>query len=115
MEKTATVVNTSFTDNAQYDDGDAVLYTILSTSAAWLRGTTFARNNAPQVVLSYSSTPIYSDTPLEYYSRFEVQYTAALGTPGAGSGFLAAQDAFFQNATAVRRCLVLHTFQFHQL
>lgn len=102
VQDTANIVNTTIVDNAQFDDGDAVLYLQYSGSTAWLRGVTFARNNAPQLVLSFSGGDVYSDVPLEYYSRLDGQYVASLGAPAAGAGFLAPSDPFFQTATSVR-------------
>eukprot|EP00892_Ulva_mutabilis_P011349 jgi/Ulvmu1/8587/UM045_0030.1 len=99
-EDTLSIVNTTIVDNAQFEDADSVLYLFYAGSTAWLRGVTFARNNAPQVIVSYSGGNIYSDTPLQYYSWLDNQYVASLGSPGAGADFLSPQDAFFQTAIA---------------
>lgn len=96
------IVNTTFADNAQFTNGDAVIYLYFSGAAVWLQGVTFARNNAPQVLLSFSGNDVYSDRTVSYYSRLEGGYAAALTTPGAGSDFLSLQDPIFQTATAVR-------------
>lgn len=97
------IVNTTIVDNGQLEDADAVLYLYYSDATAWLRGVTFARNNAPQLVVSYSSAQVYSDTPLDYYASLDTEYVTALPSPGAGADFLSLQDPFFRTATAVRR------------
>lgn len=102
IQQPVRIVNTTIVDNAQFTDGDAVVFLYFSGAAVWLQGVTIARNNAPQVMLSYSTSDVYSDRPLSYFSRLDGGYTAALASPGAGSDFLSLQDPFFLSATAVR-------------
>eukprot|EP00892_Ulva_mutabilis_P004134 jgi/Ulvmu1/2092/UM124_0007.1 len=95
------IVNTTFVDNTQVDDADSVLHLNSTSSTAWLRGVTFARNNAARVVVSDSGGAIYSDTPLQYYSTVDRSYVAASRTPGASASlFPSLQDTFLSFAMA---------------
>eukprot|EP00892_Ulva_mutabilis_P011354 jgi/Ulvmu1/8591/UM045_0034.1 len=101
-EAAINIVNTTIVDNWQVAT-DAVLSLYKRGSIAWLRGVTFARNNAPRVILSYYGSEVYSDMPMQYYSGVDGQYVTSLSAPSSGA-FLSPQDVFFVKATAVRCC-----------
>ena len=105
VEAPVTILNTTIVDNVQLQDLDAVLNVDPGSweAAVWLRGVSFARNNAALLVIAQVNYGVFSDTDLDFYSGIDGTYFKASAIVDSDYGFLLQSGAFFQTAAAVRR------------
>lgn len=106
VEAPVTILNTTIVDNVQLQDLDAVLNVDSESweAAVWLRGVSFARNNAALLVIAQVYYGVFSDTDLDFYRGIDGTYFKARAVVSF-DGFLLQSGAFFQTAAAVRRAL----------